>query len=171
MVVRDGIDRYNGVQNPASLSVNSCLTGDRQVLGESVACQPDTARDSGNMQPRLHTLEFYKDDEGRKPVLEWIRKLDRQKRRALGVAMREILQSLGIQVCGTPFGRQLGQGLFEFRLREEDLLLRVFCHAYGDRVVLLLGGYDKGTDPSPTRQESEIEEARRRLRRWRQRSR
>jgi phage-related protein len=117
----------------------------------------------------MHTIEFYEDDAGRKPVLEWIHELDRRKRRALGTAMREILQVLGVQVCGTPFGRQLGQSLFEFRLREEDLLLRVFCHAHGDRLILLLGGYDKGDDPSPKRQQSEIAEARRRLRHWRQR--
>ena len=121
------------------------------------------------MQPLQYAIEFYEDDHGRTPVLDWIRELDRRKRRALGTAMREILQVLGVQVCGTPFGRQLGQGLFEFRLREEDLLLRVFCHAYGDRVILLVGGYDKGDDPSPKRQAAEIEEARRRLRHWQER--
>jgi len=41
--------------------------------------------------------------------------------------------------------------------------LRGFCHARGDRVVLLLGGYDKGADPSRRRQQREIETARRRL--------
>jgi len=42
-------------------------------------------------------------------------------------------------------------------------LLRVFCHATGDRVILLLGGYDKGKDPARRRQDHEIEVARRRL--------
>ncbi|MFN0063746.1 MAG: hypothetical protein ACKVPX_14670 [Myxococcaceae bacterium] len=97
--------------------------------------------------------------------------------------MRWILQLLGIDVCGTEFGKQLGQGLFEFRLRQhvgdiragvrrlppEDILMRVFCHAHGNHVVLLLGGYDKGEDPSPKRQNKEIEEARTRLRRWKAR--
>jgi len=50
-------------------------------------------------------------------------------------------------------------GLFEFRLRDSALLLRVFCHAYGDRIVLLLHGYDKGVDPSDKRQAREIAEA------------
>lgn len=67
--------------------------------------------------------------------------------------------------------KRLGHGLFEFRLREEGLLLRVFCHAYGDRVVLLLSGYDKGEDPGQRRQEMEIAEARRRLEAWRRRRR
>ena len=54
---------------------------------------------------------------------------------------------------------------------EDALLLRVFCHAYGDRITLLLGGYDKGEDPSEKRQERAIAEARRRLEAWRRRQR
>jgi hypothetical protein len=46
----------------------------------------------------------------------------------------------------------------------ERILLRVFCHAYGDRVILLLGGYDKGSAPSKSMQRSEIAAARARLR-------
>jgi hypothetical protein len=61
--------------------------------------------------------------------------------------MREILQQQGINICCSPFGKQLGEGLFEFRLREDGLLLRVFCHAYGNKIVLLLSGYDKGESP------------------------
>ena len=131
----------------------------------------DSVSESDAVQAGVHSIDFYEDDGGHKPVLEWIRELDRRIRRAQGTAMREILQVLGIQVCGTPFGRQLGQGLFEFRLREEDLLLRVFCHAYGDRVILLLGGYDKGSDPSTKRQQTEIAQAHRRLRHWQERRR
>lgn len=104
------------------------------------------------------------------------------QRRAVGVALREILEVEGIGVCRTGYGKQLGDGLFEFRLRHdaaeilqslgksardepggERILLRVFCHAHGDRVILLLGGYDKGADPSKRRQQREISEARRRL--------
>ena len=120
-------------------------------------------RESGR---RGYRLEFFEDAKGRKPALDWIYGLERRKRRALGTAMREVLEEQGIGVCGTPYGRQLGQGLFEFRLHEQELLLRVLCHAYGDRVVLLLGGYDKGESPSDKRQEREIAEARRRLRAW-----
>jgi hypothetical protein len=87
-----------------------------------------------------------------------------------------------ISVCRGAYGKQLGEGLFEFRLRHdageilrslgkpardepqrERILLRVFCHAHGDRLILLLGGYDKGADPSKHRQQREIAEARRRL--------
>jgi hypothetical protein len=92
--------------------------------------------------------------------------------------MAEILEAEGIGVCRGTYGKQLGEGLFEFRLRHdaaeilrslgkptrdgprrERILLRVFCHAHGDRMILLLGGYDKGADASRTRQQREIAEA------------
>ena len=130
-----------------------------------------------------YELEFYEDESGDEPVRRWLREeLTPAKRRALGHAMNVVLQRLGLGVCGTEFGRQLGGGLFEFRLRRdlrepassaggriERILLRVFCHAHGDRVILLVGGYDKGERPSPRRQNAEIELARARLRDWRRR--
>ncbi len=135
------------------------------------------------------TLEFYEDEHGDQPVLRWLREdLTPTQRRAIGVAMREILEAEGIGVCRTTYGKQLGAGLFEFRLRHDaaeilrnlgkpartepnptKILLRVFCHAYGDRIVLLLGGYDKAADPSTKRQQREIETARARLADFRRR--
>lgn len=99
------------------------------------------------------------------------RSLDVRSRRVLGTALREILQQQGVAVCGSSYGKQLGQGLFEFRLREHELLFRIFCHTYGDRIVLLLSGYDKGADPSARRQQREIGQARKRLTAWQQRQR
>lgn len=136
------------------------------------------------------TLEFYEDEHGDQPVLRWLREdLTPTQRRAAGVALREILEPLGVGVCRTAYGKQLGDGLFEFRLRHdaaevlrsvgkparpgsggERILLRIFCHALGDRLILLLAGYDKGADPSPRRQQREIQLARRRLLAFKQRS-
>jgi phage-related protein len=138
--------------------------------------------------PRF-TIEFYEDEHGESPVLRWLREqLTPTQRRAIGVAMSEILQEEGVGVCRSGYGKQLGEGLFEFRLRHdaaeilrsvgktarpeqggERILLRVFCHAHGDRIVLLLGGYDKGADASPKRQQREIADARKRLKDFRQR--
>jgi hypothetical protein len=137
------------------------------------------------------TLEFYADADGDQPVLRWLREeLTPTQRRAIGVAMAEILQVEGIGVCRGAYGKQLGDGLFEFRLRHdageilrslgkaardeprhERILLRVFCHAHGNRLILLLGGYDKGADTSSKRQQREIAIARRRLADYRRRNR
>ncbi len=133
-------------------------------------------------------LEFYESENGDEPVRRRLKEeLSPRRRRALGTAMNRVLQ-VGVDVCGTEFGKQLGGGLFEFRLRGRDLakiaptaeledaaeakmLLRVFCHAYGDRIVLLLAGYDKGEHPSAGRQSAEIALARKRLRDWQRRRR
>ena len=106
--------------------------------------------------------------------------------------MRRVLQVHGPGVARSGWGRHIGQGIFEFRLRmngkqivnleaeihgisedqarerfgldpSEDVLLRVFCTSRAGEIVLLLHGYDKGKDPSPKRQQAEIAEARRRL--------
>jgi hypothetical protein len=49
------------------------------------------------------------------------------------------------------------------------ILLRVFCHVQGHRIVLLLGGYDKGERPSARHQQAQIELARTRLKDWKAR--
>lgn len=54
---------------------------------------------------------------------------------------------------------------------KEKVLLRVFVHFYGDKVILLLGGYDKGVDPKERRQQPEIAEARRLLAQFKERQR
>jgi hypothetical protein len=146
------------------------------------------------MPERSFTLEFYRSPDGDEPVRRWMeRALSADQRRALDAALTLILAVHGVGVCGTPYGRQLGRGLFEFRLDEDEatvsgkwdpgpptphrrsagtrILLRVFCHAHGDRLILLLGGYDKGRDVSRRRQQREIARARVRLDEFTRRSR
>jgi putative component of toxin-antitoxin plasmid stabilization module len=127
------------------------------------------------------TVEFFEDDQGRQPAREWLQSLDSLKRNAAIAAIEVVLADLGLNVCETEYGKHLGTGLFEFRIRHDEtavrgkvgeerkgkrgeVLLRIFCHAHGKKIVLLLGGYDKGAAPSKRRQEREINTARQRLR-------
>jgi hypothetical protein len=136
-------------------------------------------------------LEFYADASGDQPVLRWLREeLSPTQRRAIGVAMAEILQKEGIGVCRGAYGSSSATDCSSFgcdttpprscarsagpRGMSRDVSAscwRVFCHAHGDRLILLLAGYDKGADPSRTRQQREITEARRRLADYRRRAR
>lgn len=90
-------------------------------------------------------------------------------------------------LASTPWLKALGDGLHEFRVRhdastieglaghepaeglptQKKILLRLFVHVHGNKVVLLVHGYDKGSDDSPRQQGKEIQEARKRLARWR----
>ena len=103
---------------------------------------------------------------------------------ALATAIEEILEKDGIALASTPWLKALGEGLHEFRVRHDaatitalyadsgaskpakpaKILLRLFVHFHGQKIILLLHGYDKGSDDSPRRQNKEIEEARKRLR-------
>ncbi len=129
----------------------------------------------------LFTIEFFEEDDGRRPVEEWMESLNDLKIAALLAALEHVLSHLGVNICASEWGKQLGDGLFEFRIRHTaaeiesmfgagsrggrrgKVLLRVFCHAYGDKIVLLMNGYDKGEDPSERRQQKEIRLARKRL--------
>ncbi|MGH2355274.1 MAG: hypothetical protein ACRDI2_03540 [Chloroflexota bacterium] len=91
--------------------------------------------------------------------------------------MNRVLAEEGVGVCQTEWGKALGDGLYEFRLRDEieregesvKILLRVFFHPYGNKIILLLGGYDKEARPSSQYQQKQIAEARKRLNDFRQR--
>ena len=133
--------------------------------------------------PMQWSIEFFKDEAGRQPARDWIQSLDADKRASIIAAVETVLTLLGTDVCRSEYGKSLGGGLFEFRVRHDegtlrrkageeassvrrrrDIVLRLFCHAYGDRVILILGGYDKGVAPGKRRQDREIEIARKRLR-------
>lgn len=140
-------------------------------------------------QSPAYEIEFYEDDSGHEPALAFMRSLPAMKKRAIGVALNEVLQHLGPTVAAGNFGRNLGGGLYEFRLdqdaeqilrrigkaprRERDegkVLLRVFFHPHGTKLLLLLSGYDKSERPSKAHQQERIEEARTLLKHWRERS-
>jgi len=135
-----------------------------------------------------YTIEFFRGTDGSEPVRRFIDSLTNDKRDALLAALTKILARHGLEVCRSEWGKQLGGGLAEFRLRHDEreilarddvpesdlpkpspekILLRVFFHAHGKRVILLLSGYDKGARPSARHQHREIERARAHLKEWR----
>ncbi len=125
-------------------------------------------------------IEFYADENGYEPCRAWMGKLEAEKRIALEEALRLVLAQQRTNVVESQWGKALGQGLYEFRLRwtaaevrakagrvSDDaaakagkILLRVFFCTSGQKVILLLGGYDKGRDDSSRRQGREIARAR-----------
>ncbi len=147
-----------------------------------VVPDPSSARMINTLAVMAWNIQFFSEESGRQPAREWLESLLPPKRAAAIAAIEFVLADLGPEVCKTEYGKHLGEGLFEFRIRHDEnvirskagqevsgkegepVLLRIFCHAYGDRIVLLLGGYDKGTAPNDRRQQREIETARKRLR-------
>lgn len=113
--------------------------------------------------------------------------LPKYEQAVLAAAIEHVLAKEGMDVLTTEWGKPLGQGLAEFRVRrslqaifgeaglpvpadvaasDRQVLLRVFCTFHGARIVLLFGGYDKGRDPSEKRQQKEIARARKVKKQW-----
>ena len=132
------------------------------------------------------TAEFYEDSHGKRPVEKWMNNLGAAEFESLATAIEEVLQKQGLGLASTAWLKALGEGLYEFRVRHDaptiralysdsgasssapskKILLRLFVHFHGQKVILLLHGYDKGRNDSPRRQNREIQEAQKRLRAW-----
>jgi hypothetical protein len=135
------------------------------------------------------TVRFYRDLATREqPARIWLDTLladEPAKGLAVLAAVERVLKVHGTDVCETEWGRNLGSGLYEFRIRHPassirhmfprpsdepapgltgrepaKIVLRVFFTTYGRHVILLCSGYDKGRDPSAKRQQAEIVMAR-----------
>jgi hypothetical protein len=128
----------------------------------------------------MWTVEVYEAENGTVPYERFIGELNDLKFAALDAAVERVLVVRGLELARTEWLKALGGGLHEFRVRHQageitrmfggdapkagarrqKVLLRVFVHFHGDRVVLTLGGYDKGDDPKERRQQREINDAR-----------
>lgn len=123
-------------------------------------------------------VEVFETDDGSMPFERFARSLSDFKFAALDMAIKHVLADRGLDLAGTNWLRPLGKGLHEFRVRHdaddmarmfdlasghagtkgEEVLLRVFVHFYGEKIILLLGGFDKSREAK--RQQREIDAAR-----------
>jgi hypothetical protein len=62
-------------------------------------------------------VRFFADESGREPCREWADRLSPQKRAAFIAATRLVLARRGLDVVKTEYGKALGEGLYEFRIR------------------------------------------------------
>jgi hypothetical protein len=141
--------------------------------------------------PPAWRIEAFEADDGTVPFERFAMELPDFKWSALFLALERVLAVRGLDLARHEWLKPLGDGLHEFRIRHEAptimrmsggdpgkaatlrgrVLLRVFVHFYGDKVILLLGGYDKGGRPSQRRQQRQIAEARRMLAQFKERKR
>jgi len=135
--------------------------------------------------------EAFVADDGSAPFERFVVGLSDIKYLAVEIAIDRVLAVHGIDLVRTEWLKPVGRGLHEFRVRHEaaetarmfggdearpttgteKVLLRLFVHFYGDQVVLLLSGFDKGKNPKAKRQQLEIRKARRFLTQFKERER
>ncbi|MGI9117127.1 MAG: type II toxin-antitoxin system RelE/ParE family toxin [Gaiellales bacterium] len=111
--------------------------------------------------PAPWLVQYYVDLDGGNPFRRWADGLPQEVAVFVIAEVERRLSTLGPDVCRDHWGRSLGGGLYEFRIRRRELLLRVFFGTSRGRVVVVLGGFDKGAHPK--RQDAAIATARRRL--------
>ena len=87
--------------------------------------------------PQKTPLVFYRTGAGREPVREWLKRLDRNERRAIG---KDLMRAQWCWPVGMPLTRPLGDGLWEVRTdlptNRTARLLFCFCR---ERLVALHG--------------------------------
>lgn len=131
----------------------------------SLACASGVPTVEGMRGP--WRIEYYVDEFGRAPFRRWVDGLPALQAQLVWKAVADELAMRGPDVCADHWGRNLGGGLYECRIRRQHVVLRVFfCTDHG-RVVVLLGGFDKGSQPK--RQGAAIAVARQRLADYRRR--
>lgn len=91
-------------------------------------------------------VAFYRTASGAVPVLEWLRGLDRQDRRELGLDLLRVQENWPI---GMPLCRSLSSGLWEVRtsLRGGRTARLLFCIHAGE--IYVLHGFLKKTQKTP----------------------
>ena len=98
----------------------------------------------------------------------FVKKLPDEHQEAVSEAIAVELANNGPAICNRSLGKALGGKLYEMRLRRNpEMLLRIFFGVHKNRVVVVLGGYDKKSDSSEKRQAKEIRDARNVFDDWR----
>ena len=102
-------------------------------------------------------VRFYRSATGREPVLEWLRGLDREDRRAIGLDLMRVQFGWPI---GMPLVRSLKDGLWEVRsaLPGQKTARLILC--FHQKTLVVLHGFIKKTQKTPV---EELELAKRRM--------
>jgi phage-related protein len=110
-----------------------------------------------NDQPPEVPVRFYRSSTGREPVLEWLRSLDREDRRAIGLDLMRVQFGWPI---GMPLVRSLKDGLWEVRssLPSRKIARLILC--FHHQTLVVLHGFIKKTQTTPA---EELDLAKRRM--------
>jgi phage-related protein len=110
-------------------------------------------RDSAQEVP----VRFYRSNTGREPVLDWLRSLDKEDRRVIGLDLMRVQFGWPI---GMPLVRSLKGGLWEVRstLPSQRIARLILC--LHQQTLVVLHGFIKKTQKTPA---EELTLAKRRL--------
>ena len=98
-----------------------------------------------NKTPEM-PVQFYCTEAGGAPVLDWLRRLDKGDRRAIGLDLMRVQFGWPI---GRPLVRSLKDGLWEVRssLPSQRIARLILC--FHDQTLVVLHGFIKKTQKTP----------------------
>ena len=102
-------------------------------------------------------VDFYREEDGTKPVGDFIRSLE-VKMKAKVVANMHLLEEYG-NMAREPLSKELEDGIFELRTIENDNIVRILYFFDKDRIIIATNGFVKKRQKTPR---SEIDLAKRR---------
>jgi len=111
-----------------------------------------------NQQPLRIPVLFYRTATGREPVLEWLRDLGSEDRRAIG---RDLMRVQFGWPVGMPLVRSLKDGLWEVRSTLPSLRIARLMLCFHENKIVALHAFIKKTQRTPAQ---DIEVARQRMR-------
>jgi hypothetical protein len=135
------------------------LRAQRKLGSCTLSCNVRGASDTSGMNKVHWTFEAHEDFD----LPSFLKSLTGTQRLTLSVFLTAVSEYEALTEAPRSWIKPLGEGLFEFRIRDPELLLRLFFTYRRGHIILLLAGYDKGEDPSNKRQQREIDIARKRL--------
>jgi phage-related protein len=103
-------------------------------------------------------VRFYRTAAGREPVLEWLRGLDKEDRRAIGLDLMRMQFGWPI---GMPLVRSLKDGIWEVRSTLPSRRIARLMLCFHDNKIVVLHGFIKKTRRTPP---EDIAVARQRMR-------
>jgi phage-related protein len=103
-------------------------------------------------------VRFYRTAAGREPVVEWLRALDKEDRRAIGLDLMRVQFGWPI---GMPLVRSLKNGLWEVRSPLPSRRIARLMLCFHDNKIVALHGFIKKTRKTPL---VDIDVARERMR-------
>ena len=100
-----------------------------------------------DLAPRkIISVDFYKQENGKEPVREWLKSLKKGERRAIGEDIKMVQEGWPL---GRPLVGNLGKGLWEVRSTLPNTIARVLFVMHEGQMVLV-HGFIKKTQKTPS---------------------
>ncbi len=95
---------------------------------------------------KIISVDFYKQENGREPVREWLKSLKKGERRTIGEDIKMVQEGWPL---GMPLVGNLGKGLWEVRSTLPNTIARILFVMHEGQMVLL-HGFIKKTQKTPS---------------------